>query len=147
MRKATVQLQVVSRCPYVCLFFLQIFIYCEICTLYWMDVNQTIDSNFEFTKTIQNANISYLYVHTLQENSKFTTWHNVHFLKKERKSKKKKPLQILTNTFFPNRSNENSFYFSVHSLSILRHDFQCMYGEYTGSRERVSRVIKWRWSC
>ena len=52
-----------------------------------MDVNQTNDSNFEFTRTIQNANISYLYVHTLQENSKFTTWHNVHFLKKERKSK------------------------------------------------------------
>ena len=66
-----------------------------------MDVNQTNDSNFEFTKTIQNANISYLYVHTLQENSKFTTWHNVHFLKKERKSKKKThTLQILTNTFF-----------------------------------------------
>lgn len=65
-----------------------------------MDVNQTNDSNFEFTKTLQNANISYLYVHTLQENSKFT-WHNVHFLKKERKSKKKThTLQILTNTFF-----------------------------------------------
>lgn len=81
-----------------------------------MDVNQTNDSNFEFTKTIQNANISYLYVHTLQENSKFTTWHNVHFLKKERKSKKKN-LTNLDQYFFPNRSNENSFYFSVHSLS------------------------------
>ena len=65
-----------------------------------MDVNQTNDSNFEFTKTIQNANISYLYVHTLQENSKFTTWHNVHFLKKERKSKKKNPYKSWPILFF-----------------------------------------------
>ena len=82
-----------------------------------MDVNQTNDSNFEFTKTIQNANISYLYVHTLQENSKFTTWHNVHFLKKERKSKKKPTPYKSWPILFSNRSNENSFYFSVHSLS------------------------------